>query len=33
MKLRYVRAEDEIRSEVNGKDDAWWQELLSAYPN
>lgn len=31
--LRYVRAGDEVKSEVEGKGDAWWNELLEAYPN
>lgn len=31
--LQYVRAGGEVKGEVPGKDDAWWQELLEQYPN
>ena len=31
--LQYVRAGDEVKSEVDGKDHQWWEELLGAYPN
>ncbi|KAF2481600.1 S-adenosyl-L-methionine-dependent methyltransferase [Neohortaea acidophila] len=31
--LRYVRAGDEVRKEVEGKSEEWWKELLEEYPN
>jgi ubiquinone/menaquinone biosynthesis C-methylase UbiE len=31
--LRYVRAGDEVRKEVEGKSEEWWRELLDEYPN
>lgn len=31
--LRYVRAGDEVKDTVQGKDHAWWEELLKEYPN
>lgn len=31
--LQYIRAGEEVKGEVPGKDDAWWQELLEQYPN
>jgi toxoflavin synthase len=31
--LEYIQPGTEVKSEVEGKDDAWWQELLEAYPN
>jgi toxoflavin synthase len=31
--LRYVRAGDEVKTEVEGKSEEWWKELLGEYPN
>ena len=31
--LRYVRPGEEVKSEVEGKNAAWWKELLEEYPN
>lgn len=32
-RLRYVRAGEEVKGTVEGKDDVWWDELLREYPN
>lgn len=31
--LEYVRPGEEAKAEVEGKDEAWWKELLEQYPN
>ncbi|KAK5166212.1 uncharacterized protein LTR77_008473 [Saxophila tyrrhenica] len=31
--LQYVRPGEEVKREVEGKDAAWWKELLEEYPN
>ncbi len=31
--LQYVRPGEEAKTEVEGKDAAWWKELLEEYPN
>lgn len=31
--LEYVRPGEEAKTEVEGKDEAWWKELLEQYPN
>ena len=31
--IQYIRPGEEVKAEVEGKDDAWWKELLEEYPN
>jgi hypothetical protein len=31
--LQYIRPGEEVKAEVDGKDDGWWKELLEEYPN
>jgi toxoflavin synthase len=31
--IQYIRPGEEVKSEVDGKDDGWWKELLEEYPN
>ena len=31
--IQYIRPGEEVKSEIEGKDNAWWKELFEEYPN